>query len=63
MTKWEYCECKTDQPMIADELNTLGAVGWEMCGVVFFDDSADGFIYYFKRAMAEQVVVIGQSVN
>lgn len=51
MTRWEYCEAKSDVPLSPEELNKLGAVGWEMTGVVFFDDSEDGFIYYFKRKL------------
>lgn len=47
---WEYRQIvrnlKKDGPLSDDELNTLGAEGWEMSGVA---QQASLTYYYFKR--------------
>ena len=49
MQKWEYRIEYLRGPNILDELNALGADGWELAGVV--QTSKTKLAYYFKRAV------------
>jgi hypothetical protein len=47
--QWEY-RVITQSAMAQEELNTLGAEGWELVGVVALPEKTN---FYFKRARVE----------
>lgn len=57
MTRWEYTSLLWEGPAPREELNALGADGWELVGVVAGQHSTK-VLYVFKRALqiAAQVV-------
>ena len=52
MTKWEYHALQTAQPTASlEQLNELGAQGWEMVTVYQMPTAPRVWVYVFKRGL------------
>jgi hypothetical protein len=48
MTQWEYASLMNEGPAARDDLNAMGAEGWELVSVVAGQHSTK-ILYVFKR--------------
>lgn len=47
MKRIKYKTIKTNKEISENKLNALGLKGWELCGVIYYENY--GYTYYIKK--------------